>query len=625
MINLERRFYSVILALFLGFSLASCSLVFDLLTPQETEKLPENEKEFEIIFEDFEAPLSNKIWARSGFISKVINQDPVFASWPQYGDALIDTHGKVYVLSTYNPANNAGGKSSLEMTVNPKEDAVVSFEYKADLWKSNRFTVSVDGKVKLDTSDNGTKWIKVSVKVPAGLHKVTFEVTVPDTMISRSLTNSVYLDNISLVPDVMDKVDIYPKGLQESYVGGNTISFSAKALRSDGSVITDKTPVWTATGGTITKDGLFTPGNKPGIYTVTATIDGKSVSNKSIKIHPQDYKKESYKIGDITYSGYISSTGDKIAPTNYITFDTSEGCTPKFKTVTADGFFVLKGTVKEGKYAVVYTSKEIDSKVHYTTNVLKGDFYERIWLRFGPGEYNIIIYDSDISFRDTEDSRYEGDMAGGWGTMYLSEYKNTNRILSVTNTARTPYETAMWTMPSYFCQSDSFIVSNVVNGLQSEMKENTADGEKIRVMHDWIVQRNYYDFVSVNHSEKRKKQDAVSVINYEMSVCEGYANTLLAMYRNAGFVAKYISSQEMNHGWVQIKYKNEWKLIDATWDESYSDQYNPKDSDSYTDKMQNSEKYTYFLVGLDGIEKDHYEYADDYELFQYTARSIVKN
>lgn len=39
----------------------------------------------------------------------------------------------------------------------------------------------------------------------------------------------------------------------------------------------------------------------------------------------------------------------------------------------------------------------------------------------------------------------------------------------------------------------------------------------------------HYDNISLNHTSQRKLQDAVSVVNNKMGVCEGYANLYAAL------------------------------------------------------------------------------------------------
>ena len=111
----------------------------------------------------------------------------------------------------------------------------------------------------------------------------------------------------------------------------------------------------------------------------------------------------------------------------------------------------------------------------------------------------------------------------------------------------------------------------------------------------------YYDNVSLNHSSRRKRQDAVHNILYGTCVCEGYANLYAAFARSVGIQTRYVSSSPMNHGWVNVLYKNQWKLVDVTWDDPVS-----SNSDSYCDIAPDAENYSYFMIALDGINGDHY-------------------
>ena len=208
----------------------------------------------------FDEKLDSRMWSATGYFSKIIDSDTWLAQFPQYGDALTDTHGKIYQLGTYE-SWDAGkyGESFLKIKkISVAETSALSFDYRCDLLEydpedyghyANYFAVYIDDSSKPAFSVKGQNlvWKKASVLLSPGEHSVTFAAKFQDSVnpiCDTSLTNSVYLDNITLAPDKIASVDIYPKGLQETYVGGNTIQFSARALRSDGTEISDKNVIW---------------------------------------------------------------------------------------------------------------------------------------------------------------------------------------------------------------------------------------------------------------------------------------------------------------------------------------------------------------------------------------------
>ena len=546
-----------------------------LLDNLRLSKAPESLSSFS---QNFDEELDGN-WSVNGLSASVIESDPIFAEWAQYGDALEDSHGKIFKLSTYDGSRT--GDSLLKISnISNSVDSAISFDYRLDLWTSNSFTVYVDDEVKFSTTGYGEGWRKGSINLSAGNHVVEFKAKT-DGYYSPGMTNSVYLDNISLVPDTTESVGIYPKGNQETFVNGNTIQFTANALRSDNSIRSDRDVSWSCTGGTITQDGLFTPGSTSGTYTVTASVDGKQASNSTVIVHGENYLEESVTINGTTFTGYSGSTTS--FDTSTISFDIA----PSDSSFEADGFFVLKGKVTNSatqNHAIILI-KSGDYETYY---LLKDEFYERIWLRFGnTNEYTVIVGDMiSINFS---------------GECYMGSSYYLSKTWTVTNTSPISTEEAVYLLPSYFCQGDNFIVSNTINAILAELPQDATVGQKLQALHDWQNHALHYDNVSFNHSNQRKLQDAVSVLKNAMAVCEGYANLYACFARAIGVKTKFQASNSMNHAWVQCYYNNEWKLVDVTWDDPVDNE-----SDSYTEKNPYAENYKYFLISLNGVDGDHY-------------------
>ena len=546
-----------------------------LLDNLRLSKAPESLSSFS---QNFDEELDGN-WSVNGLSASVIESDPIFAEWAQYGDALEDSHGKVFKLSTYDGSRT--GDSLLKISnISNSVDSAISFDYRLDLWTSNSFTVYVDDEEKFSTTGYGEGWRKGSIYLSAGNHVVEFKAKT-DGYYSPGMTNSVYLDNISLVPDTTESVGIYPKGNQETFVNGNTIQFTANALRSDNSIRSDRDVSWSCTGGTITQDGLFTPGSTSGTYIVTASVDGKQASNSTVIVHGENYLENSVTINGTTFTGYRGPTTS--CNTNTISFEIA----PSGSSFEADGFFVLKGKVTNPdtqNHAII----QIQSGDYETYYLLKDEFYERIWLRFGnTNEYTVIVGDMiSINFS---------------GECYMGSSYYPSKTWTVTNTSPISTEEAIYLLPSYFCQGDNFIVSNTINAILAELPQDATVGQKLQALHDWQIHALHYDNVTLNHNNRRKLQDAVSVLKNAMAVCEGYANLYACFARAIGVKTKFQASNSMNHAWVQCYYNNGWKLVDVTWDDPV-DNY----SDSNTEKNPYAENYNYFLISLNGVDGDHY-------------------
>lgn len=528
------------------------------------------------INQNFESNLDTTAWIGAGFSAFVIDKDPVYSKWVQYGDALTDIHGKVFKLGTYE--NDKPGDSSLKINkIKVEEESALSFDYKCDLWPATYLCVYIDNSTEpaFKSTGNRTIWQKGSVVIPAGTHSIKFASYKTSSTYSKDLTNAIYLDNITLAPNKIASVDISPKGLQETYAGGDTIQFTAKALRSDGSEISGKEVTWSATDGSIDEKGVFTPGSSSGTVTVTATIDGKSASNQTVKVHGTDYLYDSVTLNGKEFKGYKPARTTSISTTN-IKFTGLQS-----KSFSADGFFVLSGTATED-FQVEITKGSY--KTYYF--IPKGNFAQRIWLRFGEGSYTIFIAESSGFSYFSPSGNYQGDLSG------FGSYKTsgpTTCTLNVTNTNNSlSADEACLLLPSSWCQCDDFRITNAVNGIMAELPENATVGQKLQALHDWEIHRMYYDYDSFNYPKRRKAQDALHVLLYNMGVCEGYANLFTALERVIGVKGTVVCAQYNAHAWNNTYYNGSWLLLDSTWDDP--------SADDKLDKQPLLENYTYFLL-----------------------------
>ena len=547
--------------------------------------------------------------------AQLIDADPVFAQFQQYGDALIDTQGKVYQIATHKKGINEEGKEVIYycnsyMTIdgiNVLEESALSFDYKCDLlnWTDstgtyiNYFMVFIDGTENpvFKQTGNFQMWQNKSIILSPGTHSVDFVVYTEKGYSGTGITNSVYIDNITLSSNIVDTVEIYPKGLQETYVNGDKIQFKAKALRSDGSIINGKDIIWTTTGGNIDDNGLFTPGSTSGTFTVTATIDGKTASNETVKVHGSNYLTEPVTINEHTFTGKINPIDYTYRiNTNKITFMDP---TPKYSNFTTDGFFVLKGTAKNTCAFVRVvklddddsTDKEFDWNSKYINYYIMrpGDFEQRIWLRFGDGDYDVAIFEASIDFFEDYDG-YEGAYNG-------ASWEGSNDPGSYTwfhvrnsTTFNHSDDDCTYLLPSYYIQCDDFLITNAFNSVMAELPANATLGQKLRALYDWEARRSHYDYVSFTDTSttKRKRQDALHVLKYGMCVCEGYADLYTAFARLLGVKSAYQSSANLAHAWTELYYNGEWKMVDLTWDDPAT---------KYTvEKYPTAENYWYFLI-----------------------------
>jgi hypothetical protein len=104
----------------------------------------------------------------------------------------------------------------------------------------------------------------------------------------------------------------------------------------------------------------------------------------------------------------------------------------------------------------------------------------------------------------------------------------------------------------------------LISGCKSQL-------EKARAIFSFVAHRIKYDF-------NTNAYEADEVLKHKYAVCQGYANLINAMMKDAGIQSEVITGYtkaqvniqqhdvtKTNHAWNAVKLDNTWQLIDATW------------------------------------------------------------
>ncbi|WP_147635126.1 transglutaminase domain-containing protein [Treponema pectinovorum] len=437
---------------------------------------------------------------------------------------------------------------SLNRTVYVTKPSTVTFSFYPDIGYFSTETVSfsINGEEKGKWKGKGIRQTHTFALSEAGEYELNWS----------SPEGVCYLDCVSIVPDVTASAEITPKGMQ-TVVLGKEYTFTANALRSDGSVIEGKSVAEQKTFST------------EGEQTFSMTVDGKTATTTVFVIKdvtsPVKYMGKLYNgIDSATVSGSVTNAGGKLA-VNY----------PTGNVFSADGFFPLKLNVNNPeKHQFVYIKISKDSKSEdyvYRGNptTADGELETRIWLRWGSGQYTVKVWDlASVSWAD---AGVDGTTSADGKVIYYGDnkigatYSGTNVTFTVTNTRN---EDGTWLYPSNYVQSDDIAVMNKAADLTAGL---TTTKDKIKALHDFIVTSTVYDFDSFQIPGKRKRQDASAVLEYGMAVCEGYSNLSAALLRSLGVQIKIISSQAADHAWNNVNVGTAdspvWTLLDCTWDD----------------------------------------------------------
>ncbi len=120
-----------------------------------------------------------------------------------------------------------------------------------------------------------------------------------------------------------------------------------------------------------------------------------------------------------------------------------------------------------------------------------------------------------------------------------------------------------------------------------------SDEEIVLAYHEYLtstVAYAYEDYfngtIAANHG-----YDMYGALVKHSCVCQGYAETMFYLLREAGLSCAIASSGNINHAWNIVKIHGKWYHIDATWDDPVWD-------------MPGRSYHDYFLVSFDTMNKN---------------------
>lgn len=134
-------------------------------------------------------------------------------------------------------------------------------------------------------------------------------------------------------------------------------------------------------------------------------------------------------------------------------------------------------------------------------------------------------------------------------------------------------------------------LKNKVDSIYNELiTDNMNDREKIKVIHDYIINNTKYD---INRSDNKitiyRSNTAYGALIEHYAICGGYADSMKLFLDKFNIVNYKISSE--NHIWNLVKLDNKWYHLDLTWD------------DPVTSTGEDVLEYDYFLITTDELKQ----------------------
>lgn len=228
--------------------------------------------------------------------------------------------------------------------------------------------------------------------------------------------------------------------------------------------------------------------------------------------------------------------------------------------------------------------EQVDDYIPYSFDDLKNIFFSV--LNQGWDEFTFYCPDEYIDCLD-DISKLSYD------EVLLSDINNYVHPYNSYSTIRTLYDdTGEITIKIKHLYSDSEIKridKDIDNILSDLINDSMDDTEKIRVLHDYVINNTKYDVLRANEGASSYDSSRILGVLYDhYSICSGYADIMAVMLYKLGIKNFKVASE--THVWNALYINGEWLHLDLTWDDPVSS--------SGKDILD----HTYFLVNNDVLE-----------------------
>lgn len=137
--------------------------------------------------------------------------------------------------------------------------------------------------------------------------------------------------------------------------------------------------------------------------------------------------------------------------------------------------------------------------------------------------------------------------------------------------------------PIYTKEQQDEINQVIDQVIAAKIKDTMTNEEKIKVIHDYIINETKYDKKRADNKVKEFQSDtAYGALIEHKAICGGYSDAMKLFLERLGIENYKISSE--NHIWNLVRINNQWLHLDLTWD------------DPITETEEDILEYDYFLI-----------------------------
>lgn len=220
-----------------------------------------------------------------------------------------------------------------------------------------------------------------------------------------------------------------------------------------------------------------------------------------------------------------------------------------------------------------------------------------------PTNYDDCLTDVDSLVNDNSALSYINNYVSTYNT-YNKIYVNMNNFGRVNITINKIYD-----------ENTISAINKEIDKIYNQLiNENMTDEEKIKTIHDYIINHTDYDQERSNEIKSNQITDDIHPSNTAYgplftgkAICGGYTDTMALFLDKMGI--KNIKIASSNHIWNAVYINNEWKHLDLTWD------------DPVVVNGDSTLTYNYFLINTNELKEKN----DDQHNFDEKVFSELKN
>ena len=156
-------------------------------------------------------------------------------------------------------------------------------------------------------------------------------------------------------------------------------------------------------------------------------------------------------------------------------------------------------------------------------------------------------------------------------------------------------------------------VDKIINNIITD--DITEDYDKIKVIHDYIINNTKYD---LENSEEKKSYKAYGPLFNHIATCNGYTDLMAIFLTKMGYdnykvaTTEEASDRTEGHVWNAVNVNDEWLHLDLTWDDPVS-----SDGENYL-------YHKYFLIDTEELRTADANITSKDHIFDESIYSELK-